>query len=367
MTDTLDDRIGRLRAAMTDGDIDLVALAPSDNLRYELGFSPIADERACFLLVSERQLAFVVPALNADQAAHAAPGLATFAWEDAHGPQKAIRAALATYGDTEFHRIAVDPEMRADILLLLQSFMSAAEHVSAGEIMGRLREVKSEDELDILRASAGTADRAMQSGLDACSTGATEFEVAEAARAGFRSAGVDEVVFTIVASGSNGAFPHHHTSGRRLEEGDAVVIDIGARRAGYASDLTRMAFVGEPTERYRDLHAVVEGAVRAAMTAARPGVTAGEIDSAARDVIEEAGYGDYFVHRTGHGLGLSVHEPPWIIDGADTVLRQSTVFSIEPGIYLPGEFGVRLEEIVHLTVDGCERFSKLSRNVHVSA
>jgi Xaa-Pro aminopeptidase len=361
-----DDRIQHLRLAMADSNVDLVALAPSDNLRYELGFSPIADERACLLLVSEQGLAFVVPALNADQAAQAAPGLAAYSWKDAEGPHDAIRSGLAAFDGAAFRRVAVDPEMRADIFLELQSFVPNAEHVSAGELMGRLREVKSDDEINLLRASAHTADQAMQSALAACRAGATELEVAEAARAGFSEAGVDHVTFTIAASGPNGAFPHHHTGQRVLEVGDAVVIDIGASRAGYASDLTRMAFVGEPSERYREVHAIVEAAVQAAMAAARPGATPDQIDGAARGVIQERGYGENFVHRTGHGLGLSVHEPPWIMSGADEVLRKGTVFSIEPGIYLPGEFGVRLEEIVYLTDDGCERFSALPRDVYTS-
>jgi Xaa-Pro aminopeptidase len=174
------------------------------------------------------------------------------------------------------------------------------------------------------------------------------------------------VTFTIVAAGPNGAFPHHHSTRRTLEAGDAVVIDIGGRLDGYASDLTRMAFVGEPSARYREVHAAVDAAVQSALAAARPGSTGGEIDRAARRVIEGAGFGEYFVHRTGHGLGLSTHEPPWIMSGAQEPLRQGTTFSIEPGIYLPGEFGVRLEEIVHLTENGCERFSELSRDVHTA-
>jgi Xaa-Pro aminopeptidase len=198
----------------------------------------------------------------------------------------------------------------------------------------------------------------------ACRPGATELEVADAVAAAFRRAGAEEALFAIVGGGPNGAFPHHHTGSRRLEEGDAVVIDIGGRSEGYVSDITRMAYLGEPSERYREVHAVVEAAVQAGLAAARPGATCHEVDAAARGVIADAGYGEYFVHRTGHGLGLSVHEPPWIMRGDETELRVGMVHSIEPGIYLPGELGIRLEEIVHVTEDGCRRFSRLPRDVH---
>jgi Xaa-Pro aminopeptidase len=142
------------------------------------------------------------------------------------------------------------------------------------------------------------------------------------------------------------------------------VIDIGGRSEGYVSDITRMAYLGVPDQRYREVHAVVEAAVQAGMAAARPGATCHDVDAAARGVIADAGYGDYFVHRTGHGLGLSVHEPPWIMRGDDTELRVGMVHSVEPGISLPGELGIRLEEIVHVTEDGCRRFSRLPRDVH---
>ena len=228
-----------------------------------------------------------------------------------------------------------------------------------------MRVVKSADELRLLQVASDAGDAAMRAALAACRPGVTELEVAEAASAAFRAAGAEEVDFTVVGSGPNGAYPHHHTATRALADGDAIVIDIGARTGGYMSDLTRMAFVGEPTERYLEVHRTVEAAVQAGLAAARPGATCHEVDAAARTAIEDAGFGEYFVHRTGHGLGISIHEPPWIMRGEDVRLEAGMVHSIEPGIYLPGEFGIRLEEIVHITDDGCERFSALPREVHV--
>jgi Xaa-Pro aminopeptidase len=350
---------------MSASAVDLAAVAPSDNLRYLLGFSPVADERACLLLVTPQDAVMVMPALNAEQTAAAVPGMALVCWADAEGPQQALAEALQRLSVSGRPRLAVDPEMRSDHLLLLLADSDAVPE-SAGLMLSALREVKDAEELAALAASAAVADRAMQAGFAACGSGAAEREVAEAVSASMREGGA-EPEFAIVGGGANGAFPHHHTGERTFQQGDAIVIDIGGRRAGYMSDITRMAFVGEPSDRYLEVHAVVEAAVIAAMAAARPGARCGKVDRAARQVIEDAGYGEHFVHRTGHGLGLSVHESPWIMAGEQTVLRPGVVHSIEPGIYLPGEFGVRLEEIVRITQSGCERLSALPREVHLAA
>jgi Xaa-Pro aminopeptidase len=358
-------RIEALRRRMHDDGIDLVALAPSDNLRYVVGFSPVADERACMLLVSADAALVLMPSLNAEQAVAEAPELELVRWSDDAGPSAALREALARDGGDAARRVAADPEMRADHLLLLQGAIPEAAFVGASVVVGPLREVKSADELSALQVAARTGDDAVRAAFAACRPGVTELEVGEAAAAAFRAGGSEAVLMTIVGGGPNGAYPHHHTGRRELEPGDPVVIDLVARLGGYASDITRMAFVGTPSERYLEVHGVVEAAVQAGLAAARPGVTCHEVDAAARGVIEDAGFGKWFVHRTGHGLGLSVHEPPWIMRGEEVALRQGMVHSIEPGIYLSGEFGVRLEEIVHVTAEGCERFSGLSRELHV--
>jgi Xaa-Pro aminopeptidase len=255
--------------------------------------------------------------------------------------------------------------MRADHLLLLQDAVPGASFVNGSLAVRPLREIKSDGELRALQASSDVADRAVRAALAACRPGATEIQVADTAAAVFREAGCEDP-FTIVASGPNGAYPHHHTGGRELQDGDAIVIDIGAHLDNYASDITRMVFVGEPTERYLEVHRTVEAAVQAALAASKPGATCHDVDAAARSTIEEAGFGEYFVHRTGHGLGISTHEPPWIMRGEDVELQVGMVHSIEPGIYLPGELGVRLEEIVHVTADGCQPFSRLPRDLHVA-
>lgn len=359
-------RIGALRAAMDRAGIQLTAIAPTDNMRYLLGFATHADERACLLLVGDSATAMVMPSLNAEAAAAQAPELELVRWADEAGPAAALRTALARVTGSGPRRVAIDPEMRADHLLALQAALPSVPTLGAASLMDPLREAKDADELALLRRSAEVADRAMLAAFGALAVGVDELTVAAALAQAFRDGGsVPE--FGIVGGGPHGAFPHHDTGTRPLRSGDAVVIDIGGRRDGYCSDLTRMAFVGEPTARYRELHAIVEAAVLAAMAAAAPGATCGEVDAAARAVIDAAGYGEYFVHRTGHGLGLSIHEPPWIMRDNDAELRPGVVHSVEPGIYLPGELGIRLEEIVRVTDTGCERFSALPRDVHVVA
>jgi len=201
----------------------------------------------------------------------------------------------------------------------------------------------------------------------ACRVGATERGIAEVAEASFKRSGADDVAFLSVASGPNSAFPHHHPGTRALRAGDPVVMDFGGRLDGYVSDITRTAFVGTPTPRYLEVHRTVDAAVTAGMAAARPGAQLKDVDLAARGVIERAGYGQYFIHRIGHGLGLTVHELPSVTHLNTEPIEEGMVFSVEPGIYLPGEFGVRLEEIVVIAKDGAHRLSELPRDAHLIA
>ncbi len=350
---------------MTVRDIDLLAVSPSDDLRYLVGFSPTADERPCMLLLGQDDIVLLVPSLNAEQARAALPTVRFVTWEDADGAGGALREAIGPFKLPPGVRVGVDATMRADFLLLLQQIVPSARWVSASLVLTELRLRKDADELEALLASARTADAAMAAALDACAEGVRELDVAEAAAAAFHRAGCEEVAFTSVASGPNGAYPHHHSGSRRLLRGDAVTIDIGGRLHGYASDITRTAHIGPPSKRYALVHSVVEEAVQAGIDAARPDATCASVDRSTREVIEAAGFGDYFVHRTGHGLGLSGHEPPWIMDGEERALEPGMVFSIEPGIYLPGELGLRLEEIVYLTELGCRVLSDLPRDLRI--
>jgi Xaa-Pro aminopeptidase len=253
--------------------------------------------------------------------------------------------------------------MRSHFALMIMGALPNPTYEFTGSTIGALRMRKDEDEYVNLKENALIDDRAMQAGFAAIKEGVTELEIGEAINKHFISEGA-KPQFCIVGSGPNGAFPHHHTGDRKVQYGDVVLIDIGGRKGTFPSDMTRMSVLGEPPEEYHEVHAIVERAVQAAMKAAKPGVMAKEVDAAARGVITEAGYGEYFVHRTGHGLGIDIHEPPYITATSDVVLDEGMVFSIEPGIYLQGRFGVRLEEIVILRSDGPEILSELSRKTN---
>lgn len=355
-------RLERVRRAMAETGIDLLAIPPSDDLKYLTGFSPHADERPCYLFIAENRGLFLVPDLNANQSErHIRQPFVTYS--DAQGPARALAAAREQFRAPR--KIAVGDTMRADAVLLLQDTWRETAFIPASTILAPLRMRKPPDEIAALRRVAITADGAIEAAYKACRPEATERQVAVAAGEGFNRAGASEVTATIVGSGPNSAYPHHQTSDRALRSGEPVLFDLGSRLEGYCSDITRMAFLGKPSARYVEVHKIVNDAVQAALSVIRPGTPIKDVDLAARRVIERADYGEHFTHRTGHGIGLSVHEPPSITHTDETPLEAGMAFSVEPGIYLPGEFGVRLEEIVVVTASGADVLSKLPRDVRV--
>lgn len=350
---------------MLEQHVDLVAIAPTVNMRYLLGFAPYADERPCFLLLSPEAMGLVVPALNAEQF-EARTGLPLVRWTDAAGPRQAIGQALADLHITPGVTMAVDGAMRADALLLLLEMVEPARSLAADALTAPLRMAKSEEELEALARSAELADGAMLAGVAACREGVTERTVAEAVAEHFRKNGAEMVDFTIIASGPNSAFPHHETGSRRLQSGDTIILDIGATLDGYKSDITRMVQLGEAPAEVRAAHDAVVQANLAGRRAAVAGARASDVDKAARQTLEQAGYGPFFVHRTGHGLGMDIHEPPWITSESDTILQPGMVFSVEPGVYFPGKFGIRVEDIVVVQPEGdCRCLTGLARELSV--
>lgn len=357
------DRIAALRARMQSEQVDMVALGPGAHLAWLLGVRPHGDERPLLAVVTQSDVAFLMPVLEAESARNQTD-LPFYTWDDADGPEGAYRRLLEDTGAAQARKVVLDETMRADFAALVTDSLPGVERDFTARTVGALRMRKDVGEIAAQKANALIADGAMRAAWADMRVGMSEQQVADIVRAHFAQHGAAPL-FTIVGTGANGAYPHHHTGETVLRAGDAVVMDIGAARDGYTSDITRMAVMGHPPEGYEDVHRIVEAAVAAALGAARPGVKAHEIDDAARRVITEAGYGEYFVHRTGHGMGVEGHEPPYLSGSSQEVLDEGMVFSIEPGIYLPGRFGIRLEDIVVLRADGPEILSELPRDVAV--
>ena len=356
-------KINSLRARMKDNDVDLVALGPGTHMNWLLGFNPYPDERPCLLLIGKEKEAFLMPSVNAEDA-RKRTDIEITSWKDENGPDQALKDALLYIGESTAKHIAIDEAMRSHFALIVIEALPNPTYEFTTSTIGALRMRKDQTEFINLKENALIDDRAMQAGFAAIKEGVTELEIGEAINKHFISEGA-KPQFCIVGSGPNGAFPHHHTGDRKVKYGDAVLIDIGGRKGTFPSDMTRMSVLGEPPEGYLEIHAIVERAVQAAMSAAKPGVMAKDVDAAARGVITEAGYGEFFVHRTGHGLGIDIHEPPYITATSEVILDEGMVFSIEPGIYLQGRFGVRLEEIVILRADGPEILSELTRELNI--
>jgi Xaa-Pro aminopeptidase len=261
-------------------------------------------------------------------------------------------------------RVGLGDRMWAEQVLALRDALPEAEQALAGAVLRGLRLRKSPAEVEALRRAGRAIDAVHQRMGEWLRAGRTEAEVAADIAAGIREAGHATVEFTIVAAGPNGASPHHGVSGRVIAAGEPVVVDIGGRMPdGYCSDSTRVYCIGEPPADFAAYYAVLHEAQRAAVAAVRPGVAAQAVDAAARDLIAAAGHGEAFLHRTGHGIGLDAHEDPYIVAGNDTPLEPGMAFSIEPGIYLAGRHGARIEDIVVCTPDGVERLNTIDTEV----
>ena len=357
------DRLTALRGVMKNQNVDLVVLGPGAHLAWLLGVRPHGDERPLLFCISQSYAGFLMPVLEADSARQHTD-MPFYTWNDEDGPEAALDALLSAADAQNARQIVLDETMRADFAGLVQDTLLQAGRQFTATTVGALRMRKDQQEYETLKRNALVADAAMRAAWDQMAAGMTETEVATLVRDSFREQGATPM-FSIVGAGPNGAFPHHQTGDTVIKPGDAVVMDIGGGMAGYSSDMTRMAVVGKPPEGYAEVHAIVERAVQAALAVAKPGIKAHEVDDAARGVITDAGYGDFFVHRTGHGMGVEIHEPPYLTATSQTVLDEGMVFSIEPGIYLPGRFGIRLEDIVILRSNGPEIFSELPRDLRV--
>jgi len=361
MTEQSTARIASLRQKMAANAVDLTVIGPTGHMHWLLGLDPHGDERPVMLFVSQSYAGLLIPGLNA-ASVRQHTDLPFHTWSDDEGPARALAELIERTGINPANvGLSLDESMRADFALRVLEALPGARRSFSETSISALRCEKDESAYRALKASALLNDRAVAAGFAALREGITEVEVAEVITAVYEKAG-SRAEFTSVCFGGNGAFCHHHTGATKLVRNSAVLIDAGARHMGYPSDMTRVGWFGDrPSPEFLKVAGVVEAAVQAALAAARPGAPARAVDQAARGTITAAGYGDRFLHRTGHGLGIEIHEEPYITGASDRPLGAGNVFSIEPGVYLEGSFGVRLEDIVFLRQDGPEVLSEMPR------
>ena len=361
-------RITRAQAEMERQGIDWLIVSPGSDLVYLMGYPAHTSERLTALATPRRggEPFVVLPRLEAPRLADRAD-LAEIidirAWDETANP---IRLLAGGLGGGSTLTIAVSDQMWSGFLLKLIDALPGARFVNADSVLKALRQIKSAEEIAHLREAGRRTDAVWEEFIrTARLTGRTETEVGRELAGIMARHGLGEPAFLICASGPASASPHHLTGERRIAPGDAVIFDFGGNIEGYKSDITRTVHVGEPSDEFRRVYDVVERARRAAFAAVRPGASCASVDAAARGVIAEAGYGEYFIHRVGHGLGLDVHEEPYLVGGNETPLRPGMVFSDEPGIYLPGRFGVRIEDSVACTEGGGELLNNATRELVV--
>ncbi|WP_329302166.1 aminopeptidase P family protein [Streptomyces sp. NBC_00659] len=359
--DDYEARMRRAAEAAADAGLDGVLVAPGPDLVWLTGYRPVETERLTLLVLrAGHDPALVVPTLEAPDAAKSAgaPALTPHAWTDGQNPYAAAAPLLDGAG-----RFGISDNGWALHLLGLQKRLPGTRYAALTEVLPMLRAVKDAAELERLAAAGAAADEAFEEIRKVRFADRRESEVSKDLADLLRRFGHSQVDFTIVASGPNGANPHHEADERVIEAGDMVVLDFGGLKDGYGSDTSRTVHVGEPDDEERKVHDIVREAQEAGFRAVRPGAACQDIDRAARAVIEAAGYGEYFIHRTGHGIGVTTHEPPYMVEGEEQPLVPGMCFSVEPGIYLPGRFGVRIEDIVTVTEDGGRRLNNTSREM----
>ncbi|WP_037500466.1 aminopeptidase P family protein [Solirubrobacter soli] len=343
-----------------------VLITPGPDLVYMTAYQPTAITERLTVLVCRQDgdPQLLVPILERPDAEAAVGAAATTIsdWTDGTDPYDAAAPLLDPKGS-----YAISDSAWAMHLLGLQARLPESRYVSMTAELPMLRAVKGAHEIERLAAAGAAADESFHDIVKVRFAGRTENEVAADLAAALRAHGHSQVDFTVVGSGPNGANPHHEAGERTIQEGDMVVLDFGGLKDGYGSDTTRTVHVGEPTEEEREVFEIVRRAQQAGFEAVRPGVPCEDIDRAARKVISDAGYGDRFIHRVGHGIGITTHEPPYMVEGEERLIEPGMCFSIEPGIYLSGRFGVRIEDIVVATADGGRRLNNTSHDMHIVA
>jgi Xaa-Pro aminopeptidase len=352
----------RLAAVLTSAGVGAMIVGPGSDLRYLTGYHALALERPTLLVVRADGSARLVAPLLEEQRARtevADPGIGIVTYGELDDPYLLVSEALL---DLRVPEVALGDQLWTMFALAIQEREPGLRWRTAAPLVAELRMRKDPAELAALARVGAAIDRVHLRVPEVLAAGRSERSVARDIAAMIREEH-DEVDFVIVAGGPNSASPHHEPGDRVLRRGDVVVVDIGGTLAGYCSDMTRTYVLGDPPEGFADAYASLRRAHAAGVAAVRPGVTAAQVDAAARAVLEDAGLGAAFIHRTGHGIGLDTHEAPWIVASDGTVLEEGMTFSVEPGFYLAGHAGARIEDIVAVTADGARTFNEVDRDL----
>jgi Xaa-Pro aminopeptidase len=356
-------RLQRARDELRRAGVDALVVGPSADLRYLTGYdAPLLERLTALILRADAAPAMILPELERPRAEASGADVELVVWGETEDPFALIRDRLGAPSS-----LAVGDHLWATFVLRLQQTFPAAGMVPASRITGALRIRKDAAEVDALARAASAADRVAATPADEKVSGRTEREVSRWIAGALDDEGSERTNFAIVASGPNAASPHHEPSARILSDGDALVCDFGGTADGYCSDITRTFAVSSSSPQLEELHRVLSEAQEAAVAAVGPGVHAQAVDAAARRIIDAGGFGEYFIHRTGHGIGLEVHEEPYIVEGNEAPLEVGMAFSVEPGIYLPGRCGARIEDIVVVTEHGHARLNEATRDLVVLA
>lgn len=344
------DRLARVRAEMSAKGVDALIVSVGRDLPYLVGYEAMPLERLTLLVVPrEGEASMLIPRLEAPRVAEMPSVFRLVPWNETDDPVALAHELLGGAG-----KIAVGDQMWSRFLVELLAHRPQTSWVRSVEVMEALRSRKDAAEIAALAAAAAAADRVaaqLQSGQIPL-VGRTEAQVSADISARLITEGHDKVNFAIVAAGENAASPHHHAGDRVIREGEIVLCDFGGTMNGYCSDITRCVFIGEPPSDIVEAYAALMEAQAAGVAAGTLGTPCQDVDTAARKVLDDAGYGEWFVHRTGHGIGMEEHEDPYMVQGNRTLIEAGHAYSVEPGIYVPGKWGMRLEDIVVATVDG---------------
>jgi Xaa-Pro aminopeptidase len=351
------ERIKRVREAMKEKGVDYLILGPGSNMFYLSGFTEEQMERPLFLVLDQWNTYFLAPKLYEEQLSKTHIEVITYM--DGENPYKKLEIERGKI-------IAIDDTLWSSFTIDIINTFSPSQLIKASEIMREVRMIKSKEEIEIMKEGVKIAEKSFLETISHIRDGMKEIEIAQLLIRKFIENGAERVSFEpIVTSGPNTSMPHLRSTEKKVKNGEIMIFDFGVKYKGYSTDTTRVVSLGKPEEDVLKVYEIVKNAQELAKKEVREGVKACEIDRIARSYISSHDYGNYFIHRTGHGIGIDVHEEPYISPDSKRAIQKGMVFTIEPGIYLPGKFGVRVEDMVYVDKEGGITFNSLNREIFI--